>query len=86
MEILKLVREWGRKKHATPAQISLAWLLAQKPFIVPIPGTTKLHRVKENQGALDISFTDSELKEFRTALEKIPLVGVRGPETALIDQ
>ncbi len=86
MEVLKLVREWGRKKDATPAQISLAWLLAQKPFIVPIPGTTKLHRVKENQGALDISFTDSELKEFRTALEKIPLVGVRGPETALIDQ
>lgn len=86
MEVLILVREWARKKDATPAQISLAWLLAQKSFIVPIPGTTKLHHVKENQGALSISFTDAELKEFREALEKIPLVGVRGPETALIDQ
>lgn len=86
MEVLILVREWARKKNATPAQISLAWVLAQKPFIVPIPGTTKLHHVKENQGALSISFTDRELKEFRDALEKIPLVGVRGPETALVDQ
>ena len=86
MEVLRLVREWGRKKDATPAQISLAWVMAQKPYIVPIPGTTKLHHVKENQGALSISFTDAELKEFREALEKIPLVGVRDPETALIDQ
>lgn len=86
MEVLILVREWARKKNATPAQISLAWVLAQKPFIVPIPGTTKLHHVKENQGALSISFTDAELKDFRESLEKIPLVGVRGPETALIDQ
>lgn len=86
MEVLTLVREWGRKKDATPAQIALAWVMAQKPFIVPIPGTTKLHHVKENQGALDISFTDAELKEFRADLEKIELVGVREPETALIDQ
>ena len=86
MEVLNLVREWGRRKDATPAQISLAWLLSQKPFIVPIPGTTKLHHVKQNQGALNISFTDAEKIEFRTALEKIPLVGVRAPETALVDQ
>lgn len=86
MEVLILVREWARKKNATPAQISLAWLLAQRPYIVPIPGTTKLHHVKENQGALSISFTDAELKDFREALEKITLVGVRNPETALIDQ
>ena len=86
MEVLVLVREWARKKNATPAQISLAWLLAQKPHIVPIPGTTKLHHVKENMGALNIQFTDMELKEFRGALEKIPLSGVRSSETAFIDQ
>ena len=86
MEVLMLVREWARKKNATPAQISLAWLLAQKPYIVPIPGTTKLHHVKENMGAMDISFTNGELKEFRASLEKISLVGVRQPESALIDQ
>jgi aryl-alcohol dehydrogenase-like predicted oxidoreductase len=86
MEVLILVREWARKKDATPAQISLAWVMAQKPYIVPIPGTTKLHHVKENQGALSIAFTDAELKEFREALDKIPLIGVRSPETALIDQ
>ena len=86
MEVLRLVREWGRKKDATPAQIALAWVMAQKPFIVPIPGTTKLHHVKQNQGALNVTFSDTELKEFRNALEKIQLVGVRGPETALVDQ
>ena len=86
MEVLVLVREWARKKYATPAQIALAWVMAQKPYIVPIPGTTKLHHMKENMGALDIKFTQSELKEFRVSLEKIPLVGVRGPETALVDQ
>ena len=86
MEVLVLVREWARKKDATPAQIALAWVMAQKPYIVPIPGTTKLHHMKENMGALDIKFTQSELKEFRVSLEKIPLVGVRGPETALVDQ
>ena len=86
MEVLIFVREWATKKNATPAQISLAWLLAQKPHIVPIPGTTKLHHIKENMGALNIRFTDVELKEFREVLDKIPLVGVRGPETALVDQ
>ena len=86
MEVLILVREWARKKDATPAQISLAWVMAQKPYIVPIPGTTKLHHMKENMGALDIKFTDTELKELREALEKIKLLGVRGPQTALEDQ
>ena len=86
MEVLILVREWARKKDATPAQIALAWVMAQKPYIVPIPGTTKLHHMKENIGALNIKFTNTEIMEFREALEKIPLVGVRGPETALIDQ
>ena len=85
MEFLFLVRDWARRKDATPAQISLAWLLAQKPFIVPIPGTTKLHHMKENRGAIDIKFTPDELREFRNAFTKIELVGVRPPESALTD-
>ena len=86
MGLLELVRIWGRKKDATPAQISLAWTMAQKPFIVPIPGTTKLHHVKENQGALNVKFTSEELKEFRDAFSKIELVGVRSPESAMEDR
>lgn len=86
MALLFLVRDWARRKDATPAQISLAWLLAQKPFIVPIPGTTKLHHMRENMGALDISFTEEELREFRNAFSKIELAGVRTSESALVDQ
>jgi aryl-alcohol dehydrogenase-like predicted oxidoreductase len=86
MPVLTLVRQWARKKDATPSQIALAWVLAQKPYIVPIPGTTKLHHMKENMGALSVGFTAQELGEFRTALEQIPLVGVRAPETALSDR
>jgi aryl-alcohol dehydrogenase-like predicted oxidoreductase len=86
MELLRLVRGWAMRKNATPAQISLAWLLALKPWIVPIPGTVKLHHVKENQGALKVSFNTDELKEFRDAFEKIELVGVRTPDTVLTDR
>lgn len=85
MELLSLVREWAMRKDATPAQISLAWLLAQKPWIVPIPGTTKLHHMKENMGALDVTFSDEELREFRQAFEKIEMIGVRSRESALTD-
>ncbi|MAU70656.1 MAG: aldo/keto reductase [Pseudozobellia sp.] len=86
MPVLTLVREWARKKDATPAQIALAWVMEQKPYIVPIPGTTKLHHMKENMGALNIQFTAQELQEFRTELEKIPLIGIRAPETVLTDR
>nr|WP_293301438.1 aldo/keto reductase [Allomuricauda sp.] len=86
MPLLSLVWEWAVRKDATPSQIALAWVMAQKPYIVPIPGTTKLHHMKENMGALSVKFTSEELKEFRTAFEKIPLVGVREPETALTDR
>jgi aryl-alcohol dehydrogenase-like predicted oxidoreductase len=86
MELLFLVREWARKKDATPAQIALAWVLAQKPFIVPIPGTTKLHHMKENLGAYDVRFTTVELTEFRQAFEKIELVGFRSPDSVLADR
>ncbi len=86
MELLNLVRSWARKKEATPAQFSLAWLLEQKPSIVPIPGTTKLHHLKEDLGALNIEFSSEELATFRDAFSKIELIGVRAPESALKDQ
>ncbi|MGR3809720.1 aldo/keto reductase [Jiulongibacter sp. NS-SX5] len=86
MALLDLARDWGLRKGITPAQFSLAWLLAQRPYIVPIPGTTKLQHVEENMGAIDVNFTVVELKEFRTELEKIKLVGVREPESALTNK
>ena len=69
----------GRKK-ATPAQIALAWLLAQKPWSVPIPGTTKLHRLEENIGAVNIQLTPDDLRELDIASAKIPVQGARYPE------
>jgi aryl-alcohol dehydrogenase-like predicted oxidoreductase len=70
----------GKRKKATPAQIALAWLLAQKPWIVPIPGTTKLNRLQENIGAANIKLTSKELNDIKSALEKIKVVGARYPE------
>lgn len=81
LELLNIVRHWAMKKEATPAQISLAWLMAQNPSIVSIPGTTKLHHVKENMGAINIQFTDAELKDFRTEIEAVKIVGVRNKES-----
>lgn len=65
---------------ATSAQIALAWLLAQKPWIVPIPGTTKLHRLNENIGAVAIELTPDDLREIETAAAKIKVEGARYPE------
>ena len=67
------------RKHATTAQIALAWLLAQKPWIVPIPGTTKLHRLEENLGAADVPLTPDDLREVETALSNIEVQGERYP-------
>jgi aryl-alcohol dehydrogenase-like predicted oxidoreductase len=67
-------------KEATPAQIALAWLLAQKPWIVPIPGTTKLHRLEENLGATDIELTAADLREIDGAASGIDVQGARYPE------
>ena len=77
MDLLKKVAE---QKHATPGQIALSWLLAQKPWIVPIPGTTKLHRLEENIGAASVTLTSKELSEIKLALDKIKVVGDRYPE------
>ena len=80
VDVLKRVAE---KKRATPAQIALAWLLAQKPWIVPIPGTTKLHRLGENLGAASVEFTPDDLREIEDAASKIAIQGARLPEQVL---
>jgi aryl-alcohol dehydrogenase-like predicted oxidoreductase len=70
----------GERKKATPAQIALAWLLAQKPWIVPIPGTTKLHRLEENIGAVEVELTADDLQEIETAAAEIQVQGARYPD------
>lgn len=72
--------ELGRKKNATPAQIALGWLLAQKPWIVPIPGTTKLSRLEENIGAVDLELSAEDVREIAAAAAKAPIHGERYPE------
>jgi aryl-alcohol dehydrogenase-like predicted oxidoreductase len=78
--VIDLLKQIGRQKDATPAQIALAWLLAQKPWIVPIPGTTKLERLEENIGAVEIELTANDLREIDEAAEKITITGERYPE------
>jgi aryl-alcohol dehydrogenase-like predicted oxidoreductase len=78
--LVDLLREIAKRKKATPAQIALAWLLAQKPWIVPIPGTTKLKRLEENIGAASIELTSDDLREIETAASKIKVQGARYPE------
>ena len=77
--LVDLLREIADRKKATPAQIALAWLLAQKPWIVPIPGTTKPHRLEENIGAASIELTEDDLSEIETAASKITVQGDRYP-------
>lgn len=77
MQLVDLLRHWAKRKEATPAQIALAWLLAQKPWIVPIPGTTSLQHLDENLGALAIRFSPAELSELNTASSKIVVQGER---------
>jgi aryl-alcohol dehydrogenase-like predicted oxidoreductase len=78
--LVDLVREIGERKQATPAQIALAWLLAQKPWIVPIPGTTKRHRLEENIGGAAIELTPDDLREIDRAAAQITVQGARYPE------
>jgi aryl-alcohol dehydrogenase-like predicted oxidoreductase len=78
--VVDLLRTIGERKNATPAQIALAWLLAQKPWIVPIPGTTKVHRLEENIGAVDVELTPQDLREIDEAAAKITVQGARYPE------
>ena len=78
--LVDLLTKISDRKKATPAQIALAWLLAQKPWIVPIPGTTKLHRLEENIGAIDVVLDSDELKEIGGALAEIEVTGDRYTE------
>jgi aryl-alcohol dehydrogenase-like predicted oxidoreductase len=80
--LVDLLGRIARGKKATPAQIALAWLLAKKPWIVPIPGTTKVHRLEENLGAVSIELTPDDLREIETAASKIPVQGARYSEAA----
>jgi aryl-alcohol dehydrogenase-like predicted oxidoreductase len=80
LALVDLLGRIAARKKATPAQISLAWLLAQKPWIVPIPGTTKLSRLEENIGAADLELTRDDLREIQDAASRIPLQGARYPE------
>jgi aryl-alcohol dehydrogenase-like predicted oxidoreductase len=81
--LVDLVGRVADQKKATSAQVALAWLLAQKPWIVPIPGTTKLHRLEENIGAVSIELTSDDLREIDSAASRIKLQGARLPEAAL---
>jgi len=78
--VVDLIGEFAKEKKATPAQIALAWLLAKKPWIVPIPGTTKLHRLEENIGAINVHLSPADLRELEMTASKIPVQGARYPE------
>jgi aryl-alcohol dehydrogenase-like predicted oxidoreductase len=78
--LVDLVEEFAKQKKATPAQIALAWLLAQKPWIVPIPGTTKLHRLEENISAASVTLTAADVRQLDEATSKLELQGARYPE------
>ncbi len=83
MVLVGLVKAVAKRKGATPAQIALAWLLAQKPWIVPIPGTTKLHRLEENLGAVNVELTADDLIQIDEAASSLKLEGARLPEAML---
>ena len=78
--LVDLIGNFAQQKKATPAQIALAWLLAQKPWFVPIPGTTKLHRLEENIGAVTVDLTSEDLRQLEAATAKIAVEGARYPE------
>lgn len=78
--LVDLLQSIGKRKNATPAQLALAWLLARKPWIVPIPGTTKLHRLEENIGAVSIELTADDVREIESAASEVEVQGARYPE------
>ena len=83
MALVALLQKWGIKKGATPGQLSLAWLLAQKPWIVPVPGTTQMSHMLENIGANEVKLTVEEWQQFNNELEVIKISGERLPEFVL---
>jgi len=83
MAVVRLLTRIAERKQATPARIALAWLLAQKPWIVPIPGTRTLERLEENIGAASVNLDDADLHEIDDAASKITIQGARLPEEVL---
>jgi aryl-alcohol dehydrogenase-like predicted oxidoreductase len=83
LALVEIVKGVATRKKATPAQVALAWLLAQKPWIVPIPGTTKLNRLEENLGAIDLVMTADDLREINAEVSRIKVQGERLPEAVL---
>lgn len=77
---MDVIKRFADQKKATPAQIALAWLFAQKPWMVPIPGTTKLHRLQENIGAASVQLSPEDLRELERAASQIAVQGARYPE------
>ncbi|MBI5440809.1 MAG: aldo/keto reductase, partial [Deltaproteobacteria bacterium] len=83
LALVDLARTWATRRQATPAQIALAWLMAQKPWIVPIPGTTQMPHMLENVGAASVRFTSAELTELNAAVSAIEVRGARLPDQVL---
>ncbi|OBW40731.1 General stress protein 69 [Chryseobacterium sp. MOF25P] len=83
LALIEVLQKWATKKNATPGQISLAWLLAQKPWIVPIPGTTQMAHMLENLKAEQVKFTANELKQFNTEVDAVKILGERLPANVL---
>lgn len=79
--LVDVLERMAAAKDVTAAQLALAWLLAQKPWIVPIPGTTKLHRLEENIGSADVELTPKDLRQIRNAVSEIEVQGARYPES-----
>ena len=79
--VIEFIEKLAKEKYATPAQIALAWITAQKPYIVPIPGTTKVERIQENMAAININFTEQEMNQINDVLNKLTIVGDRYPES-----
>jgi aryl-alcohol dehydrogenase-like predicted oxidoreductase len=83
LALVELVKRWAERKSATPGQIALAWLMAQKPWIVPIPGTTQMAHMVENTGAAQVRFAATELAELNAAVSAIEIHGARLPDMVL---
>lgn len=83
LELVKLVKKWAERKQAAPTQIALAWLLAQKPWIVPIPGTTQMAHMIENVGGSSITFSKDEFNDLNASVSRIQILGKRLPDGVL---
>jgi aryl-alcohol dehydrogenase-like predicted oxidoreductase len=83
IELVKLAKQWADRKNAAPGQIALAWLMAQKPWIVPIPGTTQMAHMIQNVGASSVAFSPDELKELNASVSSIQIQGKRLPDMIL---